>query len=328
MRLGKLPLAFAAKLFVVIPLFALWALAPRAAVGQAEGLADDLDKLKTWGKLFANPQFQFANRLDDALAAAGYLEQIEAEVAAIEQRWPKLLERNNRERDARNLKAAKSYFDRSFPPFKQYVANLKESLPDKMRGHWAQIESMMQTAVDKKLPAYFTGGIPQQVGEAERSMKIFRSIDPAVAEPFAAELDALNKRIAAAQLSLSESIVQNNQVPRPQYAGPDIAELDALARTAWTKKNPETPILKIVFNTPGWSRVTRWQWSQGYKAWEKVDYSKIQPKVIVAHDERLAAVYPVDIYKDHMKGDRLRAAPWPKEEKPDVRMLLLLERVR
>ena len=74
--------------------------------------------------------------------------------------------------------------------------------------------------------------------------------------------------------------------------------------------------------------MTRWPWSEGYRAWQKVDYSKIQPKIIVAHDARLAAIYPIDIYQDHMKNNRVHATPWQKEENPDLRMLVLLERIR
>ena len=105
-------------------------------------------------------------------------------------------------------------------------------------------------------------------------------------------------------------------------------DLRTLAREAWVEQHPKDRILGIVFNTPGWSRVTRWQWSEGYKAWEKVDYSKIQPKIIVVHDERLAVVYPIDIYMDHMKYDRVHATPWEKENEPDLRTLVLLERVK
>ena len=291
-------------------------------------LADDIDKFKVWGQLFGSPQHQFDHKLEDALSAAGNLEEVKAEVAAIEERWPRLFDKKNRERRARDLKAAKSYFDRAFPPFERYVDNLRVGLPGKMEAHFTQIGTMVQTGVAEQRPQYFTGGIPQQVEAAERSLKIFEALDPAGAKPFAARLAALNGQIDTAQRDLSESIIQGNQVPQKRYSGPDIEELRALAAAAWAKENPGDTVLKIVFNTPGWSRVTRWQWSEGYKAWQKVDYSKIQPKIIVVHDARLAAVYPIDIYKDHMKGDRVHAKPWEKEENPDLRMVLLLDRVK
>ena len=299
-----------------------------AVQSEAEQLAGDIDKLKSWGALFANPKHQFDYQLDDALAAAGHLEEVEAEVASIEGRWPRLFDQQNRERAARDLRAAKSYFDRSFPAFRQYVDQLTPALPDQMRAHLDQTAAMVKTAVAEKRHLYFTGGIPQQVEQAERTLRIFQALDAAGAQPFADDLASLEEDIVDAQRALRESIIQGNQPPTPNYAGSDVEDLRAIAREAWVERHPDDRILGIVFNTPGWTRVTRWQWSEGYKAWEKVDYSKIQPKIIIEHDARLATVYPIDIYKDHMKQDRVHATPWEKEEDPDVRMLVLLERVK
>ena len=76
-----------------------------------------------------------------------------------------------------------------------------------------------------------------------------------------------------------------------------------------------------------WTRTTKWQWSNG--AFYKVDTSKIQVQLLVKYNDKLAVIRPINIYKNHMKGDTIASFPlFGLKEKLQPNELIPLAKVK
>lgn len=304
--------------------------------GEASQLAADVDKLTEWGRSFSDAPNLFHKRPDDALMLVSNVANVEAEWKAIQARWPALLDGKNHESDARTLQAAAQFFDRSFPAFKSHVAKLRQELPGETDELFTRAQSLLDQAVAKKNPLLITNGVSGEMSRIEGNVRLMTGIDPVAGRPYQQRMEAMRQTARQAGQALRESILQSNPLPQDQYAGDDVAALRDRVRAKWKELHPDTEVLAVVFNTPGWNRVTRWQCRLHRGAtgdltggtWEKVDYDHIQPKLIIRQDDRLALVLPVDVYKDHLKGEQLAISPWERPAEPDVQSLILLDRVR
>jgi len=215
------------------------------------------------------------------------------------------------------------------------MAQLGQELPGRIDRNIQGAQQWMDRAVADKNPLLIINGVSQDMAEADRNVLVLKAINPAKGKEYEALVSQTRAKAAKAQTTLRESIIQATQMPVEQYTGADVAALRDQVKTAWSKAHPDTRVLAVVFNTPGWNRVTRWEWSLNTSAtgditggtWRKVDYDTIQPKVIVAFDQRVAVIYPVDVRKDHTQNGRVSFHPWDLAPEPDVRSLLLLERV-
>lgn len=306
--------------------------AVNAATAQFEA---DVDKLTEWGKAFSDAPNLFQQRPDDAAMLVTHVAKVEAEWRAIQARNAALLDPRNHDGDARTIQAAAGFFERSFPMFKQHMTQLGRELPGRIDQNLKSAQQWMDRAVADSNPLLIINGVSQDMAQADRSVLVLKAIDPARGREYEAIVNQTRAKAAQAQASLRESIIQAKQMPAEQYRGADVAALREQAKNAWSKAHPDSKVLAVVFDTPGWSRVTRWEWTLNTGAagditggaWRKVDYDTIQPKVIVAFDQRLAVICPVDVHKDHMQNDRLSFHPWELAPEPDVRSLVLLERV-
>lgn len=306
-----------------------------AANAEADAFEADVDKLTQWGRDFSDPPNLFHRRPDDALLLVRNMANVDAEWKAIQGRWPALLETKNHEPDARKIQAASDFFKRSFTSFQAAVTLQGQELPAETDAMFERVQALLERAVAEKNPLLITNGVAQEIEGIERNVRLFVGINPTAGAAFEKRLNELRVQVKQSQESLREAIIQSNQPPQEQYAGDDVAALRDQVKAKWKQTHPNTEILAVVFNTSGWNRVTRWEWQLHSGAtgditsgsWRKVDYDVIQPKVIIAFDERLAVVYPVDVYKDHMQGGQIAIKPWDMAAEPDVRSMVLLERV-
>lgn len=295
----------------------------------------DVDKLAEWGKAFSDAPNLFHQRPDDAVMLVTNIANVEAEWKAIQARNAALLDPKNHDADARKIQAAAGFFDRSFPSFKQYMAQLVQELPASIDQNLQSAQQWMDRAVADKNPLLIINGVSQDMAQADRSVLVLKAINQPNGAKYEALVNQTRAKAVQAQATLRESIIQATQTPAEQYSGADVAALREQVKAAWVKAHPDARLLAVVFNTPGWNRVTRWEWSLNTSAtgditggtWRKVDYDVIQPKAIVRFDDRLAVIYPVDVYKDHTNGDQIAIKPWDVSADPDVKSLLLLERV-
>jgi len=78
-----------------------------------------------------------------------------------------------------------------------------------------------------------------------------------------------------------------------------------------------------------WKRDTRWTWYPTSKTWEKTDRSKLQAQLLVTSktDPKLLEVHVVDLFKDHLSNDALKAVRWDDKDVP-VQNLILADKVK
>jgi len=109
--------------------------------------------------------------------------------------------------------------------------------------------------------------------------------------------------------SLSALIIQQNPLPPDRYTGADRSQVVDVAIDAWKHQQAKFEVLGSRIPSEAWNRETMWQYSNG--TWYYVDRSKLQVQLLVADEENSdqAKILPVNIWKDHQKGDSLIGTP-------------------
>lgn len=299
-----------------------------AALG--DQMTNDLAMVESWSQTLGNPQFLFDNRPDDAIAAVGQLPKMRETLATMLQRWTDRATAKPNDRTAADMVRKLKYVDGQLTDLETYTAQQGKSLPGAIDADIARANQLIQTAVTEKRPAYFgrDAGIAQWVGYAEQKTKMLKAIDPAAGENAEKSLASLRDASAAAQKSLAQEIINNNKKPAERYSGPDVEALRTQVAATWKETYADDEILVVIFPTEGWSRTTRWDWSRGNQAFEKVDYDHLQARLYYKHDEKHAIEVPVNIYKDYMKGERIVIKPWEKETDTPVTRMFLLDNLK
>jgi hypothetical protein len=213
--------------------------------------------------------------------------------------------------------------------FIQKLKAYKQALPGEIDGFLKEVLRIAKEGVEKKRPLYFgeNSGIAQQLGFAENKLKILRAFGEKEAGPVANRIAAVRNKVKQAAKTLEADIIANNQMPPDRYREKDRDALVKRAIETWGKRQKGAKILMVRIPSKAWTRKTRWQWSAG--AFHKVDYSKLQVQLLLQHNDKLAVIRPVNLFKDHMKGDSLRAFPFDgKDEELQPQRFLLLKRVK
>ncbi len=299
-----------------------------AALGQQ--MTDDLAMVESWSTSLGDPQSLFDSRPNDAIAAVGQLPQMREAMSAMLKRWTARATDKPNDRTAQDMVGKLKYVDRQLSDLDEYTKKLSKSLPKGIDTDLAAANKLIETAVTERRPLYFKpdSGIAHRIEFAAQKVAILKAIDPTAAATAEKLLVATREKSLAAQKSLSQDIIQGNKKPEEKYSGADKEALRQRIITEWKDAHPNLEVVAVVFNTPGWSRTTRWDWSRGNQGFEKVDFDHIQPKLFYKLDETLAVEMPVDVYKDYMKDARIDIKPWDVEKEPPVMRTYLLAHVK
>lgn len=299
-----------------------------AELGQQE--ATDREIIDSWSAVLGNPQALFDNRPDDAIATAGQLPQMQVELKNMLGRWEPRLAAKPNDPALQAMVRKLQWVDEQLTDLSDYAAARGQELPGQIDQQIAQVQRLIDIAVNEKRPAYFgpTGGITQQLGYAEAMLKMLEATNKPAHPAAVASVEAIRVKSHEAQKSLSEEIIRNNKMPAELYSGPDVEELRQAVIKMWNELHPGDQVLKVVFKTDGWRRTTRWDWSEGYKAFYKVDFDHIQPSLWYKKDDSYAVAVPVEIYKDYMKEGRIVIKPWDREADPSVIWIYKIENVK
>ncbi|CAN5702654.1 hypothetical protein BH09PLA1_BH09PLA1_27100 [soil metagenome] len=299
-----------------------------AELGQQ--MTDDLAMVDSWSKSLGNPQALFDNRPDDAIAAVGQLPQMREAMGAMQQRWTARATEKPNDRTAADMVRKLKYVDGQLTDLEKYTAELARTLPERIASDLAEADKLIATAVSERRPMYFgpDSGIAQQLKFAEHRAKMLNAIDPAAAATAEKSLGATREKSREAQKSLAQDIIKFNNKPAERYSGADKEDLRQRVIANWKESHPNEQIVAVIFNTEGWSRTTRWDWSKGNQGFEKVDYEHIQPKLFYKFDDTHAVEMPVEVYKDYMKNERIVVKPWEIEKDPPVMRMYLLENLK
>lgn len=90
---------------------------------------------------------------------------------------------------------------------------------------------------------------------------------------------------------------------------------------------PDARVLAVRIPSARFERDTLWRLEN--RTWRFIDRSRLQVSLVVARDDRLAAVRPVNLWIDHVSGDALSAHPMDSLDDPlPPHRLLLRSKVR
>lgn len=228
---------------------------------------------------------------------------------------------------SRRLAGAARHFDSTSGQFARAVGEWAKGAPAAIDAGIARVNEMAATAIAEQRPAWFAGGIPQHVAFVEEDVNLLAALDPSAAKPHADKLDALRAELKQKEASLAEKIIATNPLPPDRYRGNDRAELEAMAIAQWKSVQPDAQVLKVCIPGEQWERETMWRLQN--TTWYKIDRSRLQAQVLVAKDDKLAVIRPVNLWIDHISNDKRTATNFD-EAAGDVepRRMLLRDKIR
>ena len=194
--------------------------------------------------------------------------------------------------------------------FATRAAQHHKELPAEIEGYLKAAADMGARAVEAKNAAYFGehGGIAQQLGFAHERVQMLTALDEAGGAKLAAKVAALEKALAEQAKAMEGEIIANNRMPPDRYQGQDSEALVAQAKAGWAVQQEDATVLAARIVSEQWTRETRWVYD-GRAAFYKVDRSRLQVQLFVAHTDELAVNRPINLIKDHLAGDKVIAVP-------------------
>lgn len=272
--------------------------------GNYPKLAQDLDRLRELSAMYANPRVLMedpergALLVSDAQAATEERERLVKEYAIFI---------TQKTATGKRLFGLNRHFVEQWYNFAAAAKERKEALPLEIQAELDETTSIAKEAVEEEKPAFFTGGIPHRLEAAERKLVLLTALDPAGGAGFEKKIAAIRVKLREQEDSLREAIIKSNRLPENAYGGADREEVGKLATAAWKKVQPDAEILAIRIPSPAWKHELIWRNQTG--SWYKIDRSRLQVQLVVKHDDKLASIQPINLWKDHLKGDSINAFP-------------------
>ncbi len=167
---------------------------------------------------------------------------------------------------------------------------------------------MAEQAAAEKKPAFFTGGVKQQLDNARKELATFTAIAGEKHEKtikLQAQFDEASKKIATIESSMKEEILASTKTPADVYKNSDKAQLKGLVEAEWKARYPKDELLGVRFVQAEWKRKSGSAWNAGNKAFEDFDHSELVARVVVKNDAKLSSIYWVYIDKDHKSNDQI-----------------------
>ena len=197
----------------------------------------------------------------------------------------------------------------SFAEFDRRIQQERGSLPGSIQQDLAKADEYANDAVQNQKPLWFTGGIPQQMGFAEDKLTLLKVIDPGAAAPVENAFSAMQASLRQRGDALKELIIRENRPPADVFIGADRDQAIQIARSGWAVQQAQAEILSIRIPAQAWRRETKWTYSNG--TWYFSDRSHLQVRLIVRDHENAeqAIDRPVNVIKDHQKGDTMIGVP-------------------
>ena len=267
----------------------------------------DCKRLTDLSIAYANPELAFQQQRTRAAEAFSQATAAKEECARIARAYARLIEQ---ETDmGKRIEGAGNGFLRNQQAFLALAQEQRGLLPGQIRADVQEIERMANDAVANQKPLWFTGGIPQQMSFAEDKLVLLEALDPASGATVRGELDALQASLVERAAALRELIVRENVPPQDRFAGADREAAIAIAKDAWAHQEPGFELLAVRIPAEAWSRETKWTYHNG--TWTFSDRSSLQVRLFVADAENpeLAMDRPINVRKDHLKGDTLIGVP-------------------
>jgi hypothetical protein len=246
-----------------------------------------------------------ANDRTPAAELAKQLPALKEEGDRLLKKYAPLLSKNT---DAsRNLQSNAKRLSYQVGKFEEALGKQKQALPQQIEADIAQAANLADQAVKEQKPAFFPGGVAQNLNFAQNKLVLYEALDSAGAAKLKAKLDQTRDAVKKQEASLAGAIIEANELPPDTYAGADKAGLIQRATDAIKKQNPKAEVLAVRIPKSQWERETKWRYEN--REWRKIDRSRLQAEVIVKRDDKIAEVRPVNLWTDHINNDAVSAIP-------------------
>ncbi len=267
----------------------------------------DLKRLKEMSTAYQNLDYLFREQRLQVAETYGQNQEARAQCVEVIRKYARLIQQATDQ--GKRLEHAGNAFLRGHEAFLARTQTEAAALPASIREDLAEANRMADEAVAAQKPMWFTGGIPQRMGWAQDKFGLLSVLDPAGAQAVGAEMQALEASLRTRADSLRELIIRENRPPEDRFAGADRDAAIAVAVDAWKVQQPEFELLSVRIPAEAWTRETKWTYSNG--TWYFVDRSTLQVRLIVADgtDSKLAIDRPINVRKDHQKGDTMIGVP-------------------
>lgn len=266
----------------------------------------DQKRLRDLSSMFADPTILQHDRV---LAAETYkqAEAAKAECVRISRVYARLM--HQRTDQGRSIEGTGNSFLGNLEKFQAEAEAQKKALPDAIRNDLSMAMGYAAEAVAEQKPMWFTGGIPQTMGFAEERVALLSVLDEQAGQRMRVEFDRTRDQLKAQADSLRELIIRENTLPNDAYRGEDREDVVKIAQSAWKVQQKEFELLAVRIPAEQWARETSWSFSNG--TWYFSDRSRLQVRLIVADHENPELVIdrPINVWKDHQKGDSMIGTP-------------------
>jgi hypothetical protein len=272
--------------------------------GTYPDLQADTQRLRDLSSQLAVGNLQ-ANRTAVA-ELVGQSPAIKEEGDRISKKYASLLEQRGGDA-APNLRDNSKRLTYSVQQFEMAIAREKQMLPQQIDADLAQVNSLTETAVRESRPAYFAGGIADNLRFAEERLTLYAALDPEGAKASAAKIAQARESVKKQEGTLAGAIIAANELPADKYAGADKTDLARRATETIKAQNPKAEVLAVRFPVDKWDRETKWRYEN--RTWRLIDRSRLQAQVIVKRDASVAEIRPVNLWTDHANNNAISATP-------------------
>lgn len=195
------------------------------------------------------------------------------------------------------------WFAKNAGKYQQSIEAWARTAPEQFESRLQQAVSMAEKAAKDKRPAFFTGGVQQQMDDAEKLLVVLKGSPKPLPSLAAMEVKLKNTQARLDTLagSLKEEIIASVKTPGDVYSGEDKAKLKAMIETAWKNAFPDETILAIRFHVENWIDDKGIRWDKGYSRWEQYDRSTLPAKVVIKSSDRIATLYMAFINRNNLK---------------------------
>ncbi len=279
----------------------------------------DVRRLQELGQAYGDPANTFGGDRRRAAVLVGEHPAAVAEHARLVKAYATFVRQQTEA--GRRVEGAARFCGEALARFGAATDAQRAAAPAAVDAAFAALARLVETAVKEEKPAFFGGGIPQQVDVVEAELVLLTALDAKAGAAAAERLAKAKADLATTQTSLAAKIIEANVLPPDTYAGADRAALEAEAAAAWKRLQPDAVVLATRIPSSAWRRETMWR-RQG-NTWYRIDRSRLQVQLIVGYDDALAVIRPVDLWIDHQAGDERSAIPMdaPKDPVPPHRLL-------
>ncbi len=287
-------------------------------------LTVDTERLRDLAGMYANPNLLVQDR-EQAAALIIEAQAAWEEHQRLIKQYATLI--HQRTEEGERLESISRHFVKQFNRFAAAAQQQKAVLPGQIQADVDRATAMVSEATAKKNPLFFTGGIPQQLDMAGQKLALYIALDPQGAHALQRKINQMRQGLKQQQAALKDQIIESNELPPDRYTGSDRDAVSKIATEAWKIVQRGAKLLAIRIPSQGWKREVMWRNQTG--SWYKIDRSKLQVQLIVKHDDKLAVVRPIDLWKNHLSSDQIKAFPFhEKDAELQPQEFLLLEKVK